>query len=260
MQRYAACIEYCGCRYVGWQRQKNQLSVQEVVENAISHVADQTVSSVTAGRTDTGVHATGQVIHFDCDAVRTDYNWVRGINTHLPDDVSMVWIKPVDVGFHARFGAIRRRYRYVLLNRRVAPGWLNGLVSWSPLPLDLETMQSGAENLVGEHDFSAFRAAGCQSKQPVKTVCDLTLTRHGDFVCVDIEANGFLHHMVRNIVGSLIRVGEHLETADWIDAVLHSKDRKLAGVTAPPDGLYFARVTYAPEFDLPEPSPMPRFW
>ena len=259
-QRTAACVEYCGVNYHGWQRQKNANTVQEEVEKAISKVANEPISIITAGRTDAGVHGIGQVIHFDSHCHRTNHQWIRGVNTYLPNDISLIWTHPVADHFHARFSAQERRYRYILLNRPTSPSFLHGRVSWHPVKLDEKAMQLAAEGLIGRHDFSAFRAAGCQSKDPVKTVRELRIERHGQWICLDIAADGFLHHMVRNIAGVLIRIGQGLESPQWATQVLRSADRKQGGVTAMPDGLYFVQVDYDDAYRLPNPPPVCEFW
>ena len=236
MPRIAACIEYCGKNYHGWQRQNHALSVQETVESAISKVANEKIIVVSSGRTDTGVHGIGQIVHFDTTSVRTEFEWTRGVNTFLPGDVSMIWVCPVIDEFHARFKARQRTYRYILLNRETSPSYLDGLVTWHRMPLEIQKMQQAAKLFLGVHDFSAFRSAGCQNKNPVKNVQSVSLERKGDWIWLDITSDGFLHHMVRNIVGVLTRIGEGLENPEWAVGVLKSKDRKCGGMTAPPDG------------------------
>ena len=260
MQRYAACVEYCGLRYAGWQRQKHAASVQEALERAIGRVADHPVDVVAAGRTDAGVHGCGQVVHFDTPNRRTAVSWLRGVNTWLPDDISLVWTRPVDRDFHARFRALGRHYRYVILNREVSPSYLHGRVTWFRWPLDIGAMRTAAQDLLGTHDFSAFRAAGCQSRSPVKELRRLEIGHAGQWIWFDVSADGFLHHMVRNLVGVLGAIGQGEAEPDWAREVLESRDRKQAGITFPPDGLYFAGVDYAPVFGLPPPPPVCRFW
>lgn len=259
-QRYAACIEYCGFHYAGWQLQKNAPSVQAEVERAISEVADHNVRVVTAGRTDTGVHGIGQIVHFDTASQRSQENWLRGVNTSLPDDIALIWTHPVSDDFHARFGARQRWYRYVLLNRAVSPSYLHGRVAWHRFPLSLEPMQRAACDLLGAHDFSAFRAAGCQSKNPVKDLRTLEVNQRGHWIWFDVVADGFLHHMVRNLVGVLCRIGQGEEPVSWARHVLASRDRRQGGVTFPPDGLYLVKVDYDPEHKLPPPPPVCCFW
>lgn len=249
--RIAAGIEYDGRPYCGWQYQDHSPSVQEEVEKAFSQVADHELRVICAGRTDTGVHATGQVIHFDTDSQRTDYSWLRGSNTNLPPSVSVQWVKPVDEEFHARFSARNRAYRYVICNRPERTAVFNGLVTWNHVPLQLERMRAAAKHLLGEHDFSSFRAAGCQAKSPVRTIHKLELTQQGEFIVIDIEANAFLHHMVRNIAGILMAIGCGDAEPEWTSEVLEHRDRKLGGVTASPSGLYLTKVVYPENFAIP---------
>lgn len=260
LQRYAACIEYCGVRYAGWQRQKHAPSVQEAVERAIGRVADHRITVTAAGRTDSGVHGCGQIIHFDTPNRREAVSWLRGVNTWLPDDISLLWTRPVGADFHARFGARERRYRYVMLNREVSPSYLHGRVTWFRWPLDIDAMRQATANLLGRHDFSAFRAAGCQSKNPVKELRRLDIGQQGQWIWFDVAADGFLHHMVRNLVGVLVAIGQGDAPVGWAAEVLESRDRRRGGVTFPPDGLYFAAVDYDPGFRLPAPPPVCRFW
>ncbi len=260
MIRLAACVEYCGRNYCGWQRQTHSASVQQQVEQAISKVANQPITVLNAGRTDSGVHGIGQIIHFNTASERTSNEWLRGVNTLLPNDISLIWTHPVGDDFHARFSAKRRRYRYVILNRQVNPSYLHGLVTWHYGALDFLLMQQAAKDLIGRHDFSAYRAARCQSKNPIKHVYELTLEQSGAWIWIDIVADGFLHHMVRNIVGVLLRIGERLEPADWAQQVLQSRDRKIAAITAAADGLYFVAVEYDAKFGLPDPPEVCRFW
>ncbi len=249
--RLALGVEYDGSLYHGWQLQKSASSVQQVVEAALSRVANHPVRVHCSGRTDTGVHALGQVIHFDTQAQRSERSWILGGNANLPQGVSILWVKEVSDEFHARFSAQARIYRYVIFNRWVRPAVLARRVSWIRETLDVERMIEAANCLLGEHDFSAFRSAACQAHQPVRTIHKLDLQRRGDTVVLDIEANGFLHHMVRNIAGSLIPVGKAEAAVDWVYEVLEGKDRTLAGPTAPPHGLYFVSARYPDEFGLP---------
>lgn len=250
--RIAAGIEYDGRPFCGWQYQDHAPSVQAEVEQAFSKVADHDVRVICAGRTDTGVHGIGQVIHFDTDAERSDYSWLRGSNTNLPASVSVQWVKPVSEKFHARFSATQRAYRYVICNRPERTAVFNGLVTWNHLPLDLKRMQQAAKFLLGEHDFSSFRASGCQAKSPVRTIHKLELMQQDEFIVFDIEANAFLHHMVRNIAGVLMTIGSGDREVDWGKEVLEHQDRKLGGITASPSGLYLTRVNYPEEFQIPQ--------
>ncbi len=260
VQRIAAGVEYNGRGYRGWQQQTGQPSVQAAVEQAIGRVADEPIRVITAGRTDTGVHALEQVVHFDTSRHRSDYAWLHGVNRYLPTDISLLWTRPVEPAFHARFSAIERSYRYIIFNRRVRPSCLHGLVTWHVAPLDPAIMQQAATGLLGRHDFSAFRAAGCQSKQPQRTIHRLEIGHCGAWIWLDIRADGFLYRMVRNIVGVLCRIGQGLEPPQWATRVLATRDRRQAGVTAAADGLYFVGVRYDPHHGLPENNATCRFW
>lgn len=257
--RVAMGLEYDGSAYHGWQKQANVNSVQAVVETALSTVADHGVEVVCAGRTDRGVHATSQVIHFDTDAVRAEHQWVFGCNANLPEDVRAHWMRPVAQGFHARFAALARSYTYLICDGRVRSALLRRRVCWSLRPLDVELMASSAAPLLGRHDFSSFRAAGCQARQPVRDVQRLSVTRQGALVVLDIRANAFLHHMVRNIAGVLLAVGRGEQPPHWVQTVLKARDRRRAGVTAPSHGLYLSGVDYPADLappDLPQPPPI----
>ncbi|MGD8566480.1 MAG: tRNA pseudouridine(38-40) synthase TruA [Gammaproteobacteria bacterium] len=249
--RMALGVEYDGTNYVGWQMQDNGPSVQAVVESALARVADHPLRTICAGRTDTGVHALAQVVHFDTQAERSERAWVFGANTHLPKDVAVIWAKPVDGEFHARFSARRRRYRYVIFNRPVRPTFLAYRVAWEYRPLEVDRMAAAAQFLLGEHDFSAYRAAGCQSRTPMRRVEQIAVTRTDDIVIIDIVANAFLHHMVRNIAGVLMAIGAGEQSVDWTRQVLEARDRSQGGITAPPHGLYLVDVDYSPEYELP---------
>ncbi len=252
--RIALGVEYNGAGFCGWQTQPGVRTVQDNVEKALAHVADHAVRVVTAGRTDTGVHACGQVIHFDSDAQRSAYSWVFGANAHLPTDVSVLWAQAVSEEFHARFSATGRHYRYVILNRTMRPGMLGTQVSWYYRPLDVERMATAARCLLGEHDFSSYRAVSCQAKNPVRTVRRLDIKRHGDLVVMELEANAFLQHMVRNIAGVLMTIGAGEREPGWATEVLLARDRTLGGVTAQPQGLTLVRVDYPEHFGLPQLS------
>jgi tRNA pseudouridine38-40 synthase len=251
MARYAAGLEYDGRAYSGWQCQTGLDTVQDAVQRALSRVADSPVECVCAGRTDAGVHAVAQVIHFDSDAARSERAWRLGANTYLPGDISVVWVREVPAQFHARFSATARSYRYVILNRDSRPALAAGRATWERRPLDAQLMNASAQVLVGEHDFSAFRAVECQSKSPLRRVERIAVTRDGEWVHLDITANAFLHHMVRNTAGLLMSVGEGESAPARVAAVLASRDRRTNAATAPPDGLYLAAVRYPAEFGLP---------
>jgi tRNA pseudouridine38-40 synthase len=255
--KFAACIEYDGTPFFGWQRLSHAPTVQAHVEQALSQVAAEPVSVVCAGRTDTGVHGLGQVIHFETQAVRPERGWLFGANVNLPDGIAMRWIQPVTEDFHARFSARSRRYRYIILNRSARPALLQNRVCWQHHRLDVGAMHNAAQVLVGEQDFSSFRAAGCQASHAVREVMQVQVSREQDFVYVDIVANAFLHHMVRNIVGSLLKVGAGERPAEWLAELLALRDRTQAGITAPASGLYFVHVDYPAEFALPAAYTLP---
>ena len=250
--RVALGIEYDGSRYSGWQQQLHAPSVQEAVESALGKVADHAVSVVCAGRTDAGVHACNQVVHFDTEARRRERSWVLGGNANLPDDINLCWAREVDSDFHARFSAIARSYRYTILNRWVRSALESNRMTWVHQPLDESAMQQAAEHLVGEHDFSSYRALACQAKSPVRTVDYIHVARQDDRITIDIKANAFLHHMVRNIAGVLIEIGKGERPVDWSRDVLGYRDRALGGVTAPPHGLYFLSAHYPEPFGIPQ--------
>jgi len=258
--RYAAIVEYDGSQFNGWQIQPHAPSVQDAVERALAHVADEPIRVHTAGRTDTGVHAVGQVIHFDTDKQRKNYGWLRGANTKLPDSVAIKWINPVSDDFHARFSAQSRRYRYIMNTRKIPLGLFADYVSRYPLELDIQAMQAAILPLIGKHDFSAYRASSCQSLDPVKTMYSIDIRQRGDWIWLDIHGDGFLHHMVRNIVGVLLKIGAHERSVDWAGEVLETCDRTRAGITAKPNGLYFVRAVYDTKFGLPDKIEAPCFW
>ncbi|MFY0640523.1 MAG: tRNA pseudouridine(38-40) synthase TruA [Bermanella sp.] len=253
VQRWVAGVEYNGARFKGWQKQKHHPgpSVQESLEVAISEVADHPVGVVCAGRTDAGVHASAQVIHFDSHAVRSDRGWKMGINTKLPDGICVNWVQPINSDFHARFSAVARRYRYFIMNKPVKPGLMHDQVTWWRKPLDAEKMHEAAQALLGEHDFTSFRARDCQANHPRRTMKDISVKRMGDWVMLEVCANAFLYHMVRNIAGVLLPIGHGSKPVDWCKQVLEAKDRTKAGVTAPGEGLYFVDVEYPEYPELP---------
>jgi len=258
--KFALGIEYDGSQFAGWQMQKHGTrTVQECVEKALSSVANQPVQVVCAGRTDTGVHATGQVVHFECDAVRDEKAWVMGVNTQLPDDVASVWAKSVADDFSARFSATARQYRYIILNRTARPAILNKKVTWKHGEFNVEAMHQAAQALIGEQDFSAFRSSACQAEHANRNMHWVKVSRQGDYIYIDIEANAFLHHMVRNIVGSLMMIGQNVEPVLWMADLLRGKDRNAAGPTAPADGLYLVKVTYPQETAIDPSVILPSF-
>jgi tRNA pseudouridine38-40 synthase len=249
--RIALGLEYDGAAFCGWQTQPGGCGVQDHLQGALSRFADSPVEVVAAGRTDTGVHATAQVVHFDTAAVRETVSWVRGTNSHLPEAARVTWAKEVAADFHARYSALSRTYRYLLLDEPVAPAILRARVGWYHRPLDLDTMATALRMLVGEHDFSAFRDAQCQAKSPVRHLMEASVERRRNLVVFTFRANAFLHHMIRNVVGSLVYVGAGKHPASWIAEVLASRDRRVAAPTFAPDGLYLAGVEYDPAFGLP---------
>jgi len=255
--RIALGVEYDGHRFHGWQRQQGLRTVQQTLETALSTIANETVTIHCAGRTDTGVHACNQVIHFPTTAKRNMRAWIFGVNAQLPKDVTVTWAKQVGDNFHARFSAFSRHYRYIIYNNSIRSSLLDGRVTWQYRPLDHELMHQAAQVLVGEHDFTSFRAMACQSKSPNRNVTELTVSRRGDCVIIDIKANAFLHHMVRNIAGVLIAIGSGKRPVSWAEEVLAAKDRSKGAETAPAYGLYFVDVTYPEEFNLPDVVPGP---
>lgn len=252
--RIALGLEYDGGGFFGWQSQPGGNTVQDALERALGAVAGEPLRVICAGRTDTGVHALAQVVHFDVAAKRPASAWVRGTNAHLPAGVAVRWAVPVADDFHARFAARSRAYRYVLLNRPERPGLLAGKVGWCHRPLDLAAMRAAAACLLGEHDFSSFRAAGCQAKSPVKTLYRFDIAQEGDIFTFDCRGNAFLHHMVRNLVGALVYVGMGRQSPAWFAQLLAARDRRLGAPTFAPDGLYFAGVEYDAAWGLPQPG------
>ncbi len=242
--RIALGIEYNGQDFFGWQSQEKLLTVQGSLEGALSRIANEPITLSCAGRTDAGVHATGQVAHFDTNAIRTLRAWTLGTNTHLPASIAVKWAEEVDVNFHARFSALSRCYRYIIYNSSIRPAIFAARVTWYHRPLNVEWMQTAGQFLLGERDFSSFRAAECESQSPMRNVHYIKVTRQDDFVVIEIQANAFLHHMVRNIAGSLMMVGAGLKSPEWMQEVMEAKDRRKAGKTAPPMGLYLWRVNY----------------
>lgn len=254
-ERLALGVAYRGGAYHGWQSQPDGCTVQDRLEAALAAFAAQPVGTVCAGRTDTGVHALNQVVHVDAPVEREPFSWVRGCNRYLPDDIAIQWCRPVDAGFHARNSARGRRYRFLLLESPVRPALEAGVCGWVFRPLDGAAMQAAAAHLIGEHDFSAFRAAECQAATPVKTVRAIEISRRGAYWRFDFDASAFLHHMVRNIMGCLVAVGSGRQPADWMAAVLASRSRDAAAPTFPADGLYFLGPYYDAAHGIPERTP-----
>lgn len=252
MVRIALGIEYDGAAFHGWQSQAHGNTVQDALERALAEIAGEAVRVSCAGRTDAGVHALAQVAHFDSAAVRPDSAWVRGTNALLPDSVAVRWAQPVAAEFHARYAARSRSYRYLLNNHAVRPALNHGRVGWYHRPLDVAAMRRAAQWLLGEQDFSAFRAAECQARSPLKTLYQADVTRHGDMLVFDFRASAFLQHMVRNIVGALVAIGSGKQPPEWVAALIAGRDRTRAAPTFSPAGLYFAGVEYDPHWRLPE--------
>ena len=250
--RYALMIEYDGSQFQGWQSQPNGKTVQDHLEKALAAIAGHKVVAHAAGRTDTGVHGLAQVAHFDSEANRPISAWVRGVNAHLPPAIAVRWAQPVADDFHARFCALSRSYRYVLFNHPVRPAIQSGRVGWYHRPLDAEAMAAAAKHLLGEQDFSSFRASECQAKSPIKHLHQADVRRFGDYLIFEFRAGGFLHHMVRNMVGALLWVGYGKESPDWMPSLIAARDRALAPPTFMPDGLYFTGVEYEAKWNLPE--------
>lgn len=258
MSRWAAGVEYVGTGFRGWQTHTTLRCVQSTLEAALSKVADHPVAITAAGRTDAGVHGLQQVVHFDSQARRSEYAWLLGANTNLPEDLSLRWVRPVREDFHARFSARARHYRYVIHNHRARAALLRHRTAWWPQRLDAGAMHEGAQALLGEQDFSAFRDSECQSPTAMRFMRHVNVFRRGDFVVMDVCANAFLHHMVRNIAGTLAEVGLGKRPPAWVAEVLAGRDRTRAGMTGPAEGLYFVGPEYPAEFALPE-RPEPYF-
>lgn len=253
--RIAAGIEYNGAAFHGWQSQTHDRNVQDCLELALGRVADHPIRVHCAGRTDTGVHALQQIIHFDTESSRENHAWVLGSNAHLPGDVRVLWAVPVDEDFHARFSAIGREYCYYILNRIAAPAVQSRQLTWECRDLDAERMARAAAALIGEHDFTSYRAVACQARSPVREVRELEVSRRGNIIVLRIRANAFLHHMVRNVAGVLMTIGRGAREVAWAGQVLDARDRTLGGVTAPPDGLYLTDVEYPARHALPKLRP-----
>ena len=248
LQTYAIGIEFIGTQYRGWQRQQEVGSIQEHLEAVFSKIANEPIEVIAAGRTDAGVHASNMIAHFTTHANREPYNWLRASNSLLPPDIAVRWLVPMPSDFHARFKAIARRYRYVTLNQPYRPAILNGQVTHEYAKLDIAAMQQAVKSLVGTHNFTSFRASACQSNQPVRNVHFANLVTHGDLLVLDIQADGFLHHMVRNIMGSLFAIGRGEQSVDWLTELLLAENRNLATPTASADGLYFINALYPEKF------------
>jgi tRNA pseudouridine38-40 synthase len=253
--RLALGVSYNGQAYQGWQSQPSGLTVQDRLERALARFTTTPVSTLCAGRTDAGVHGLMQVVHFDTPLNREPFSWVRGTNTFLPPDIAVQWARVVPDAFHARASAIARRYAYVLLESPVRPSVDAGRAGWVFRPLDGDAMRQGAAHLLGEHDFSSFRASACQALSPVKTLTRIDISRRGAYWRFEFEANAFLHHMIRNIMGCLVLVGQGLQSPDWIQAVLAARSRDAAAPTFSPDGLYFLGPVYDTHWGLPERTP-----
>jgi tRNA pseudouridine38-40 synthase len=250
--RIALGLEYDGSRFLGWQTQPGGGTVQDSLQEALAAIAGQGIGVIAAGRTDRGVHAREQVVHFDTDASRPRSAWVRGVNALLPSSVAVLWATPVDAAFHARYRATARTYRYVLINRSVRPALAAGRAGWFHAPLDLDAMQTAAQHLLGEHDFSAFRSAECQARTPVRTLTTLRIERRGERFDFVVRANAFLHHMVRNLVGALVYVGKGRYPASWVAEVLAGRDRARAAPTFGAEGLYLEKIEYEARWGLPQ--------
>jgi len=249
--RISLGLEYSGAPFTGWQSQADGRGVQDALERALFAIADAPVRTIAAGRTDTGVHATLQIVHFDTEAQRPESAWVRGVNAHLAPDIAVRWAQPVPSDFHARFAASARHYTYLLVHRATRPALLAGRVGWYHRPLDAGAMRDAAAALVGTHDFSAFRAAECQAASPVKTMSHLAVEADGEFIRLDFSANAFLHHMIRNIVGALVYVGAGKEPVTWVADLLAARDRTRAAPTFAADGLYLTGADYDAKWGLP---------
>jgi tRNA pseudouridine38-40 synthase len=263
-KRIVLGVQYDGAPWQGWQTQLNGLTVQDNLESALQKFTRQTISTVCAGRTDAGVHALEQVVHFDTDLDREMASWIRGLNTFLPSSIAVRWATEVkqeqNEDFHARFSARSRMYQYVLHNNQVRSPLLTGRAGWVFRPLDVELMREAAACLLGEHDFSSFRSVQCQAKSPIKLMHGIEIEQRGDLLMFTLHANAFLHHMVRNIMGSLIAVGNGSQPPSWLKEVLESRDRKHAAPTFMPDGLYLAKIDYDPKWHLPQEETRNFLW
>jgi tRNA pseudouridine38-40 synthase len=252
--RIALGIEYDGHEFYGWQFQDGLVTIQDSLEKALSKICAEKISIICAGRTDAGVHATGQVVHFQTNAIREGRAWTFGTNTHLPPAISVRWEQTVDDSFHARFSATARSYRYIIYNHPIRTAILASRVTWFHYPLDATLMHEAAASLLGKHDFTTFRSSQCQSKTPIRDIHAISVTRQGEFVVMDIKANAFLHHMVRNIAGVLMRIGSGQIQPSVVAEILAGRDRRLAYETAAPTGLYLSRVYYPEQYAFPVPA------
>lgn len=257
--RYAAIVEYDGSAFCGWQTQSHAPSAQAELEKALSKVANESIEVVCAGRTDTGVHAMGQVIHFDSPVHRPSHNWIMGVRSNAKRSIGLQWIRRVDEEFHARYSATGRHYRYVILNRAYTSPLWRDRSTHVVQQLDEARMQEAANHLLGEHDFSAFRASACQAKHARRNLLGLTVSRKDDVVTIDVHANAFLHHMVRNIAGTLMVIGKSEQPSDWMKELLEGRNRAAAAATAPATGLFFMSVDYPERFGIPAPARIPDF-
>ena len=255
MRRIALGLSYSGQAYEGWQSQLSGQTLQDALERALAQFTQVPIRTLCAGRTDTGVHALQQVVHFDCEIERDDISWVRGTNRYLPKDMAVEWAKEVPEGFHARRSALTRRYAYWLLSSPVRPSLGHERVGWVFRPLNLERMQKAAQMLLGTHDFTSFRASACQALTPIKTMLDISLHRRGAYWRIEFEANAFLHHMIRNIMGCLVQIGQGVKPPEWMAEVLAARSRDAASRTFSPDGLYFLGPQYDAHWGLPNGAP-----
>jgi len=258
--RIALMVEYDGSQYHGWQSQTGLRTVQHALEQALSRVANHDVLLVCAGRTDTGVHATHQIIHFDTEKERSARSWIFGANAYLPKDVCVKWAREVSPDFHARYSALSRSYRYIIYNTPIRPALMRCNLTWQYQQLNHRLMDEAAQLLLGEQDFTSFRSVECQSKTPMRNIESIQVSRREDCVIIDITANAFLHHMVRNIAGVLMAVGTGRQQVSWVKEVLFAKDRRLGAATAPSYGLYLVGVKYPQEFGILKPSVAPLFF
>ncbi|MCO4784613.1 tRNA pseudouridine(38-40) synthase TruA [Marinomonas atlantica] len=259
-QKVVLVVEYDGAVYKGWQAQKFDVAtVQECLEEALSKIANHPVTVICAGRTDAGVHASAQVVHFETESDRPIRAWTLGVNTNLPPDISVKAARVVDADFHARFSAQSRRYRYVIYQSEFRPAVLGKGVTWTHKSLDVAAMQRACEFFKGTHDFTSYRAVGCQAKSPVRTILNFSVDQYGQYIVLDVRANAFLHHMIRNFAGVLMTIGAGEQPVEWAKQVLDAKDRSQGGVTAPPYGLYFVDAEYPSHFEVPKPPLGPHF-